>query len=687
MKKTLLSILIALGLTMTLIAAIITNPSSGTVNVGQDIWVQLSCVDYVNCLMIWGDGTSYSGQDSDFYGGFYRSHSYRNPGTYQMHLRRYPLATFFCMIDEYRTVTVLENRSLTMSTPTPAVGQPITFTAVNFNTPNNIFWDMGDGTTYARRTTVITHTYKKTGIYTVRAFDWDGNTKTTPVTLQLNLTRSISFSPSTPRVDEPVAIQAFGFQSDTIDWNFGDGTPPQTYSTMVSHRFQNPGTFTITAREHNMDIQPISKAITILPENRSLVLSATEVRTDEPVTMTALNFRGPQVLWDFGDGSTVAARPAVAASGRPGAVSGPITVTHAYKLSGNYTVSARDENGASSKIFTAAVKVLGISDQVNLEIAEITLDNGKYYKVVPKNSKAIRAQLRMKMRGTGIVSGFWIVDGQPFHFFNETAYQGQVKTILTPEIPGLPVFDPGMHTITVQLTRPENEQVIFPTLRYFVLPYENEIAVLAPKDGAIIKEDEATVFSWERILGGSYYHIAFSNSLFPLLRNEPAVKWRECPERTRYAPDEEAWAAVRRNQWTYWKVRAVDSIGNIVAESGIQEMKVIVPGAKIGVRKITDMDGRTIPIGSGYTASRAGQLMIHGSLTYPAEAEYLILRVYSGADMVDQLLFRDIRKDEVRRFETSVPNRDRESVVTFQVLKSSSPSVLVGYEELKLKKD
>ncbi len=189
------------------------------------------------------------------------------------------------------------------------------------------------------------------------------------------------------------------------------------------------------------------------------------------MTVTALNFRGPQVLWDFGDGSTASAPGTVAGFGGRAGIIGPIFMTHAYKLPGNYTISARDENGASEKRFQAVIRVLGVSDQVNVELAEITLDNGKYYKVVPKNSKNIRAQLKMKMRGTGIVSGYWIVDNQPYQFFNETVFQGQIKTIPTMEIPGLPVFDPGMHTITVQLTRPADE-IVFQTLRYFVLPYD-----------------------------------------------------------------------------------------------------------------------------------------------------------------------------------------------------------------------
>jgi len=686
MKRTLFLIVIVTGLMVTLLATIHTNPSTGMVNVGQNIGARIDCLEYVNANMFWGDGTLTGGQDEDFYTA-YRYHAYKNPGTYTMHFRRYPLATPSCPTDEYRTVTIAEHRLITMSPAQPGVGLPLTLTAVNFLTPANVTWDMGDGTTYAHRTSVITHIYKNPGSYSVRAFDWEGDTKTTPVTLAVVLTRAIVYSPPAPRVDEAVDILASGFQSDAIDWNFGDGTPPVTYSTAVSHRYQNPGVFTITAKEHGLvDVAPASKPITILPDNRSLALSVTEARPDEPVTVTALNFRGPQVLWDFGDGSTASAPGSVSASGRRAGFSGPITITHVYTRPGNYTISARDENGASAKLFQAALRVIGVSDQVNVEIAEITLDNGKYYKVVPKKSRNIRAQLKMKMRGTGIVTGHWIVDNQPYQFFSETVYQGQIRTILTPEVPGLPVFDPGMHTVTVQLTRPAGE-IVFPLLRYFVLPYENEIVVLSPRDGAVIKEDEVVNFSWESALGGSYYQVAFANSLFPLLRGDAELQWRDCPERFSYTPDAETWGAIRRNSWSYWKVRAMDSGRGIVAESGIQEMKIIVPGAKVGIRRITDMDGREIASGGGSAATSAEQVLIHGSLTYPAEAEYLIVRVYAGAVMVDQLLFRDLKKDEVRLFETSVPNQERESRITFEVLKSSSPSVLVGYEELTLKKE
>lgn len=293
----------------------------------------------------------------------------------------------------------------------------------------------------------------------------------------------------------------------------------------------------------------------------------------------------------------------------------------------------------------------------------------------------------MKMKGTGIVTGYWIVDGQPYQFFNETVYQGQIRTIFTQDIPGLPVFDPGMHTITMQLTRPQGEAAIFPTLRYFVLPYENTIEIVSPKDGAVIKEDRVAKFSWQSALGGSYYQISFANSLFPLMRDDASLKWLDCPGILYYTPDWQVWNTIQRNQWSYWKVRALDSVKNIVAESSVQEMKVIIPGAEIGIQKITDMDGKGITLGSNFTAARNDQLIVHGLLTYPGDAEYLILRVYANDNLVDQLLFRDVKKDEQKMFETSVPNMEKESRVVFQVLKSSSPSVVIGYAELMLKKE
>lgn len=116
------------------------------------------------------------------------------------------------------------------------------------------------------------------------------------------------------------------------------------------------------------------------------------------------------------------------------------------------------------------------------------------------------------------------------------------------------------------------------------------------------------------------------------------------PERFHFTPEPETWKANKRNQWTFWKVRSLDSAKSVLAARGIQEIKIIIPGASIGIEKITDMDGNGIAIGSSFTSTKTVQLLIHGQIIYPAEAEYLILRIYANDNLVDQMLFRDVKR-------------------------------------------
>ena len=61
----------------------------------------------------------------------------------------------------------------------------------------------------------------------------------------------------------------------------------------------------------------------------------------------------------------------------------------------------------------------------------------------------------------------------------------------------------------------------------------------------------------------------------------------------------------------------MDSDKSIVAESGIQEMKIIVPGAKIGIQRITDMDGNGHRHRQRFHGDRDEQVLIHGSSPIP----------------------------------------------------------------------
>jgi PKD repeat protein len=598
------------------------------------------------------------------------THTYTSPGTYQ--IRAYDFNGQATISVNFSVTVVLPPRSITFSPAQPLAGAPVQFTAVNF-VSSLVDWNFGDGTVQNGGSVTASHVYANPGTYTVTARETDSNFPAVTIAVNVVLpNRQITYSPQSPRVDQLTYFQANNFITGSIDWNFGDGTIITGGSNMMTHRYQAAGSYTVTARDSTIQHPQVSALVTVLPENRQIIVSPPDVRTNQDVTVTAINFRGELVLWDFGDGTSR---------------SGGYTEVHQYRRAGTYTITAQDENGESDVRIMAQVTVRGIDDTVNIEIAEIRLDNGKYYKVVPKNSKNIRAVLRMKMRGTGIVSGYWMVDGHAYEFFNEVVNQGELREIYTRRIPGLPVLEPGLHRITAVLTRPSEIPVTFPVLKYFVLAHENTMATTAPQDGFIAKENEIPSFSWEEPNGASKYQIAFSDFLYPLLNNSKWLKWYDTGTERGFTPGPNAWKNIKRNHWTYWKVRALDTMGNIVAESDIQDIKVVIATAKITIDKVTDLHGNVVSLTNGSSLSvQADDLMAHGSVQYMGDSKFLVLRVYVNEELTDQLLFRDVKKKEVRYFETSLPNKKQLSRVRFQVLKTSSPAVIVGIKGLILKR-
>lgn len=676
MKKTLILLFIlCAGLSAGHLFGIDINPASGPYYVGDNILFKAtnSSFDYYYGTLSFGDGTTASGVTSSQW----ITHRYKSPGHYLLTL----IDSYGFLGPESRYITITEDRRIEVSPPQPVAREQVTFQAINFNTPNDIYWDMGDGTIYRLRGnasvkggSIVTHTFTRGGTFTVRAYDWNGDQKTVPVAVSINigkLNRRIEYFPLTPREDQTVYFEALEFGSPVIDWNFGDGNTAFGGPRNVQHRFMSAGAFTVSCKPPTAQYEPITTTITVLPENRFLTVSAPEVRINKPITVNAQNFRGDMVLWNFGDGTVR---------------TGFHTETHTYTQPGNYIIIARDENGESEREFRANVRVVGINDLLTVEVAEIRLDNGKYYKIVPKHSKDLRAILRLKMRGTGSVTGYWVVDGSPFEYFNEVAIQGELKEIFTRQVPGLPTIEPGLHTVSLVLTRPSPEdlKLIFPVLKYFVLPYENKIEIVSPAEGFIAKENEIPEFSWKAPQGGSKYQIAFSNELYPILQNSQNLKWIDLENALQYTPGPDVWNHIARNRWTYWKVRAMDSNYQPLAESDVIDIKVVIATADITIDKITDLDGNEVKITAAKVYSSKGDLLLHGSVTYKGDSKFLVLRVFAGKIMVDQLLFRDVKKGETRGFETSIPNKNHNTPITLQVLKSSSPSVVIGIKNLEL---
>ncbi len=93
-----------------------------------------------------------------------------------------------------------------------AAGTELEFSAVHFNTPDDLRWDMGDGTMIpsgkdagATAGSRVRHRYSNPGTYVIRVYDWNGDPGSRPILLEIVTSESARAALTAPR---PVAAAA-----------------------------------------------------------------------------------------------------------------------------------------------------------------------------------------------------------------------------------------------------------------------------------------------------------------------------------------------------------------------------------------------------------------------------------------------------------------------------------------------
>jgi len=105
---------------------------------------------------------------------------------------------------------------------------------------------------------------------------------------------------------------------------------------------------------------------------------------------------------------------------------------------------------------------------------------------VGRNQKDLKAYVDIRYVGTGLLQAFWEVDGRVLATVNQHMTFAGNATLVSPDIPALPTFDPGTHVVRFVITSPSPELTV-PSIVYFVLPEKSGPALLeqlAPSDGA-----------------------------------------------------------------------------------------------------------------------------------------------------------------------------------------------------------
>ncbi len=191
------------------------------------------------------------------------THVYNSPGRYRVRAYDGGGNTVTASV----SVRVFGAASIDYAPNNPHTDEPVSFTAVNFFSTSVIRWDFGDGTvTNDTSPPFINHIYRTSGTYLVRAFDNAGATQTASTTISVKAAREIHFTPQNPGVDEPIQFQALNFDSDSIRWDFGDGTILPQSGRNVSHTYVREGVYVVTAFDFNGMIQiPIPTSLTVTP--------------------------------------------------------------------------------------------------------------------------------------------------------------------------------------------------------------------------------------------------------------------------------------------------------------------------------------------------------------------------------------------------------------------------------------
>lgn len=102
--------------------------------------------------------------------------------------------------------------------------------------------------------------------------------------------------------------------------------------------------------------------------------------------------------------------------------------------------------------------------------------NGRAETTVMKDTTDLKAYADISYNGSGLLKGYWEVDGRLLSYVSQPLPGSQQITLTTPDIPALPTFDSGTHTLRFVVTNPDpNQGIPLPTLVYFVTTDQSDV--------------------------------------------------------------------------------------------------------------------------------------------------------------------------------------------------------------------
>ena len=202
----------------------------------------------------------------------------------------------------------------------------------------------------------------------------------------------------------------------------------------------------------------------------------------------------------------------------------------------------------------------------SLRRIELYFDNlqRKNETMVPRNFKGLRAYADIYYNGSGMLNGYWDVDGLIIERVNRFVPSGGKMTLATPDIPDLPTFDPGYHIVKFIVTAPAASFEV-PEIVYWVRgvdePVKRPLVLITPQDGSDIPADFS--FTWEKMEKAAVYLVSFSRE------EDQSVCFSALTRNTAYQiPPPVLSRYFTAGKMFLWSVKSYDTENNVIAESG-----------------------------------------------------------------------------------------------------------------------
>ncbi|RXK86549.1 PKD domain-containing protein [Filimonas effusa] len=300
------------------------------------------------------------------------THPYRNAGSYNVSLL--VRDRFGC------TDSILKNNIVTVSNPIASFSLLDTF--INcpplIARPQNtsqyfteVKWDFDDGTTSVLAN--AEHAYIQGGVYqlTLIAKGYGNCTDTARKTVTvLGPSGTIQYAPLFSCTPAPVALRAATRNTQSIIWDFTDGTILPTQDSLVTHTYASYGKYTprlILTDSFNCRVSVTGKDTLVVADVAASMSTQLQSGCDSSKmafadASQAYNDRIKSYQWSFGDNSSTASTA---------------NTTHVYRNNGTYTVSltVNTEKGCSKTVTQSLPIRVYSSPVVRLQAPDSTCFN------------------------------------------------------------------------------------------------------------------------------------------------------------------------------------------------------------------------------------------------------------------------------------------------------------------------